>query len=115
MTPFDRLAWRCSSLARGALLGALVGLGLHWSTLAADVLPSVVREFLPVTVVVLAFIGVVAHMVVDYHAVKAGTFPPHVDRSRLQASLQFDPGHRRWRGLMRELHPELRSRSSQHR
>ena len=110
MTPFDRLAWRCSSIARGAFLGALLGLGLQWSTFAMD-LPISVREYLPITVVLLAFVGLVAHMVVDYHAVKAGTFPPHVDRSRLQTSLQL--GHGSWRKLMREQHPELRSRTGQ--
>jgi hypothetical protein len=54
-------------------------------------------------------LGVLAHLVVHYHAVRAGSFSSHVDRRKLDVGLRFGIGYGAWRELMHSEHPELRS------
>ena len=113
MTSFDRLAWRCSSIAPVAFLAAIGALLLYWAGGGVGTEPSAAQPYLPVVAFLLIFLGLAAHMVVHYHAVKSGTFPPGTDRARLEVSVRWGFLYARWRTLMRAQHPELRSRQQE--
>jgi uncharacterized membrane protein YidH (DUF202 family) len=108
MTRFDKLAWRCSSIAPVAFLIAIGAIVLDW---AAGARVTSVRAYLPAIALLLAVLGLAAHMIVHYHAIKAGTFPRGTNRSKLEISMRFNLGYGKWRTLMRAQHPELRSGS----
>jgi len=110
MTAFDRLAWRCSWLAPAGLLAALGAVVLDAVAGRWDSAPSPWRNLLPVLALGAGAVGVVAHLVVQYHAVKAGSFSfaNSQERSKVEVALRFNMAYGRWRALMRSRHPELR-------
>jgi hypothetical protein len=59
-------------------------------------------------------VGMCAHMVVQYHAVKPGNVPPGTDRDKLVVSMRWSLTYSKWRTLMRARHPELRPRNHDH-
>jgi hypothetical protein len=72
------------------------------------------RTLVPVGVLIALGVGVLAHMIVHYHAVKAGSFRNIgvSERKRLELALHFRMNYARWRDRMRAEHPELRRRGS---
>jgi hypothetical protein len=109
MKPFDRLAWRCSWIAPIGLVAGFVSLFAYMEAVRRQV-----GENWRTTFVVVSFvswsIGVVTHLVVHYHAIKAGSLSSlkaH-ERDRLDVALRFSGGYGAWRSHMRREHPELR-------
>lgn len=113
MTPFDKLAWRCSSIAPVTFLIALGAVVLDSAAGSAGGRLNVVRAYLPVMALLLALLGLLAHMVVHYHAIRVGSFPRD-NSSKLETALLFNVGYGKWRTLMRAQHPELRSGADRH-
>ncbi len=110
MTALDRLAWRCSWVAPRALAAALVVVVLDRAAALMGVTPDGWRSYLPIAAVVGAGIGLLAHLVVQYHVFRSGG-SSRSDESRpteSEQALQIDLAYLRWRNLMREEHPELR-------
>ena len=112
MTPFDRLSWWCSWLAPAGIGAATAALLLEALAAARGVDPNGWRAALPAVALVAGCVGVLAHMVVQYHAVKAGSFPSarRRERDKVEAGLRFGLRYGGWRALMRSEHPELRGR-----
>jgi hypothetical protein len=109
MTSFDRLAWRCSWVAPWALFACLGAILLDCVAAAWKVGRPEWREYLPIVALCSGCVGIVAHVILQYHVVRAGSFAPDVSRSRLEVALRFNTGYAFWRDLMRVRHPELRS------
>src|SRR5512134_1130569 len=101
MTGFDRLAWRCSYVAPWALVGAIVS-GILASRDASR------SNLYAGLAVILACVGILAHMVVHYHAVRPASFRRAKERSRLEVAAYFS-NYAPWRQQMRAEHPELRT------
>ncbi len=112
MTAFDRLAWRCSWVAPAGLAAALVAVGID---AIATALGRASVNGWHALLVPLALgagtLGGLAHLVVHYHAVKAGSFSNRVDRAKVGVAVHFN-AYAKWRALMRSEHPELRPQSS---
>src|SRR5215470_11533967 len=110
MTPFDKLAWWCSWVAPSSL--ALAGAAIVLEVIAKE-LGSVSdwRSLLGPLALCAGAIGVLAHLIVHYHAVKPGSFTGADERSKLGVAVHFG-AYGRWRQSMRAKHPELSSRSS---
>jgi hypothetical protein len=109
MTPFDRLAWRCSWVAPFAgcagVLTLLISIAVARRRPESDLYDALV---------ILTFaswgIGLLSHFVVHYHALKAGSLGLMGlgERARLDVALRFGGGYAWWRAHMRRVHPELR-------
>jgi len=111
MTPLDRLAWRCSWAAPAAFIIAIAVVVVDATFGVARTANRGLRDYLPIAALAIGAVGLVAHLVVHYHAVRPGSFRPNVDRLKLDAALRF-MGYSTWRELMRAEHPELRSSTS---
>src|SRR5262245_42172777 len=110
MTPFDKLAWWCSWVAPASLAAA--GAAIVLEVIAKESgSASEWRSFLGPIALCAGAVGVLAHVIVHYHAVKPGSFTGPDQRSKLEVAVHFG-AYGRWRDAMRAKHPELSSQSS---
>ena len=110
VTSFDRLAWRCSWVAPVALTAALAAVALHMARVLGSATQSL-GQYLPAFAMAAAVVGLLAHLVVQYHAVRPGSFSDRVRRQKVEVALRLAMGYGVWREAMREQHPELRPRA----
>ncbi len=99
MTPFDRLAWRCSYIAPLALVGTLVVGALAFSARAHN-------NALAAVAFALACLSIVAHSVVHYHSVRPGSFGGKRHDPRLGGAMRLS-NYEPWRERMRAEYPQL--------
>jgi hypothetical protein len=107
MSALDRLAWRCRRIAPAGMVCALVLL-----LLCRLVVVGRWQSLLPVLALVTACVGGVAHLIVQYHSVRAGSFSATVERRgemKWHVPMQVSLGFGWWRDQMRAQHPELRA------
>ncbi len=68
-------------------------------------------QYLTAFAMAAAAVGLLAHLLVHYHAVRAGSFSDRARREKVEAALRLATGYGVWREAMREQHPELRPRA----
>ena len=109
MKPLDRLAWRCSWIAPISLVTAFASLLAYMEAVRRQTGENWRTAILLVSFVA-GSLGILAHLVVHYHAIKAGSFRSlkSSERDQLDVALRFSGGYGAWRSHMRREHPELR-------